>query len=136
MFEDLGINSDGQDDIRDLSSGGRHGDSQGGPLIVPSTAMGIEKYRNKIPGEFSLIQNYPNPFNATTTVPYEIPYPMEIEMSLYDVQGKHIAVLFKGKQSAGIHRIDINGDQLASGIYYYIFKTRDYHDVRKCILIK
>ena len=85
---------------------------------------------------FNLSQNFPNPFNMTTTVKYEIPYPGEIEITLYDVLGKKIADLFKGYQSSGVHEIEINGDQLSSGIYYYSLKSQDYQSVRKCIMIK
>jgi hypothetical protein len=72
----------------------------------------------------------------TTTVRYEIPFSEEVEIILYDVNGKKIYDLYKGYQSVGLHEVEINGDQLSSGIYYYSLKTHDFQSCKKCILIK
>ena len=103
--------------------------------IEYGTPVVLEDYNNSITN-FNLFQNFPNPFNMSTTVKYEIPYPGEIEITLYDVLGKNVADLYKGYQSSGIHEININGIKLSSGIYYYSLKTQNYQRTRKCVMLK
>jgi hypothetical protein len=76
LLEDLGINSDGADDLRDISVNENHLDTYGNPVLVQSGGFvitGVENSGNQIPEHFSLSQNYPNPFNPTTIIEYSIP---------------------------------------------------------------
>jgi len=39
LYEDLGINGDGPDDVRDLTYNQNHGDANGNPILIPSAAF-------------------------------------------------------------------------------------------------
>jgi hypothetical protein len=137
QLEDLGINSDGADDIRDLSVNANHGDTQGDPNLVISDAMTwIAESDPQLANEFWLGQNYPNPFNPRTTIKYQLAKQSEIELSVYNLLGQKIAVLLKTVQVAGNYELEFNAGNLPSGIYYYRIEAGEYHDVKKMIIIK
>jgi hypothetical protein len=70
-----------------------------------------------IPKRIHLYQNYPNPFNPNTTIEYELPHEAEINISIYDVLGQQINILYDGLKPAGTHKIQWNGSGFTSGIY-------------------
>ena len=85
---------------------------------------------------FMLSQNFPNPFNPVTTIKYELPFNMNIDLVLYNVLGKRLNILFTGEQTKGIHEIQIDGSNLSSGIYYFQLSGNGLRLSKKCVLIK
>lgn len=71
------------------------------------------------PSLFVLEQNYPNPFNPTTTIRYQLPVSSTVSLIIYDVLGKEVATLVKGRQAAGSYTYTFNASNLSSGIYFY-----------------
>ena len=72
----------------------------------------------EFPDKYILHQNYPNPFNSTTVIEFDIPERTEIRLSVYDMLGKEVFILFSGVKSAGNHKIILKDDNLKSGIYF------------------
>ena len=70
-----------------------------------------------IPGEFALKHNYPNPFNPMTTIPFDLPEASRVQIHIYDLSGRQVAVVASGQYSAGSHMVTFNGSSLPSGIY-------------------
>ena len=70
-----------------------------------------------IPGEFALKHNYPNPFNPMTTIPFDLPEASRVQIHIYDLTGREVAVVASGQYSAGSHTVTFNGSGLPSGIY-------------------
>ncbi|OQA01208.1 MAG: hypothetical protein BWY70_00458 [Bacteroidetes bacterium ADurb.Bin408] len=66
-----------------------------------------------------LYQNEPNPFNGTTTIRYFIPENMQIEafMAFYDAYGNEINKVKINETGAG--KIEVNTQNVATGIYTY-----------------
>ncbi|MCH7771550.1 MAG: T9SS type A sorting domain-containing protein [Bacteroidetes bacterium] len=62
----------------------------------------VELINNQIPNDFILKQNYPNPFNPTTNIEYTIPSESFVELKVYDILGKEVAVLVNEQQQAEI----------------------------------
>jgi hypothetical protein len=95
-----------------------------------------------VPKEFSLSQNYPNPFNPTTKIDYDIPFDSRINLKVYDMTGKEIASLVNNNfQNAGYYTVQLNGANMASGIYFFRIiaqstNGKDFVMTKKMVLMK
>ncbi|MEJ2053868.1 MAG: T9SS type A sorting domain-containing protein [Calditrichaceae bacterium] len=94
-----------------------------------------------IPKVFKLHQNYPNPFNPSTTIQYDVPKAAEITVRIYDILGREVYTIFKGKRNPGYYKtvwngISNNGTRVASGIYFVRFVSKSFVQDKKIILIK
>ena len=89
-----------------------------------------------IPKEYTLLQNYPNPFNPETRITYTLPNAEIVKLIVYDMLGKEVLTLQNGFKPAGIHIIDYNASDLASGVYFYRIEAGKFTDVKKMLLVK
>ncbi len=133
-LEDLGINSDGPDDIRDFSIFQNHGDLAGNASLENVSSVRLNN--NEIPSSFKLEQNYPNPFNPSTKIEYSIPEASLVQLKVYDVLGNEVETLINEEQSAGTYRADFIGNDLTSGIYFYKLQAGSFVETKKMILLK
>ncbi len=85
--------------------------------IVP--LVGIQNNVSHIPGEYRLEQNYPNPFNPSTIINYELRITSYVQLKVYDVLGKELITLVNELRPSGNYKIEFNGSDLSSGIYFY-----------------
>ncbi len=85
---------------------------------------------------YALHQNYPNPFNPSTTIEFEIPARTNVRLSVYDVLGREVAVLFSGVHEAGRYSQVWNAADAASGMYFFRLQADRFTAVRKMLLVK
>lgn len=90
-------------------------------------------------GSFSLQQNVPNPFYGQTSIRYILPGENHVSLKIFDLTGKEVITLFEGKQSAGEHLVDWNGEsasgeKLKEGIYIYTIEAGNKRFSRKMVL--
>ncbi len=97
---------------------------------------GIQQTGTEVPSKFALMQNYPNPFNPSTTIKFAIPKEGYVEMKLYDILGKEVAVLVSDPFRAGIYSVEFDASRLASGVYFYKITVGDFTDTKKMVLLK
>ncbi len=74
------------------------------------------KETDMLPNSYEL-GTYPNPFNPTTTINFQLAVDNEINLSIFDLNGKMIEKLYSGYKHAGIHNIKWNASNYSSGIY-------------------
>ncbi len=86
--------------------------------------------------EIQLFQNYPNPFIDNTTIEYNLPEELFIEISLFDILGRKTHILFRGNQSAGEHTLDVTLNNITTGMYFYKLQAGNYSAIKKCIAVK
>lgn len=89
-----------------------------------------------LPTSFALAQNHPNPFNPGTVIDYSLAETTDARLSVYDLQGREVAVLATGLHESGHHRVAFDGSALASGVYIYSLVTPEDVLSRKMILLK
>ncbi len=89
------------------------------------------------PDNFILKQNYPNPFNPVTTIEYEIYSKGFVNLSVYNIQGKKQTELVNKIQNTGNYKVNLNGSDLPSGVYFYtMFVNGKRVDTKKMMLLK
>ena len=89
----------------------------------------------------SLHENYPNPFNPSTTLTFELPKQLEVELVIFDVLGRKVNTLVKGVQRPGVHQViwngaDERGVPVSSGVYFYRLTTENYAKTLKMVLMR
>lgn len=100
-----------------------------------NVVSGIEEV-NIIPTSYSLQQNYPNPFNPSTKISYVLPESGNIRLSVYNLLGQEIAILYEGYHNAGKYSKFFDASGLSSGIYIYKLETSKLSLVNKMTLLK
>jgi len=97
-----------------------------------------------MPRAFALLQNYPNPFNPHTVIGYDVPETVEeahVMISIYDARGRMVRILVDEVKSSGNHQVFWNGEsdrgeELSSGIYFYVMRAGEFVNTRKMILLR
>jgi hypothetical protein len=67
---------------------------------------------------------------------YELPQKGFVNLTVYDILGRQVAELVNTEQTAGRYEVEFGSNIIASGIYFYVLKTRDYLSIKKMTLIK
>jgi hypothetical protein len=89
-----------------------------------------------LPGEFRLNQNFPNPFNPMTVIQFMAPSRSIVQLTVHDLTGREVATLVDGSVEAGVHEIQFDGSQLATGVYFYTLRSGNVQLTKKMLLIK
>ena len=67
-----------------------------------------------------LAANYPNPFSARTSISFVVPTSGTARVTLYDLRGREVAVLFDGAVPGDQpQRVELDASDLAAGVYIY-----------------
>jgi hypothetical protein len=90
---------------------------------------------------FNLDQNYPNPFNARTGITFDVPYACQVTLKIYNLTGQLVETLVDREMYEGTHTVfwdgsNIQGQSVASGIYFYKLSASDFVSVKKMIFLK
>jgi hypothetical protein len=87
------------------------------------------------PNRFGLLAVYPNPFNSAATLRYELSVSCSISLYLVNPIGQNVLTLFDGFHQSGIHQMEINAENMASGSYVLRMTDKDQTSERKLILM-
>jgi hypothetical protein len=110
-----------------------------GGTILKTTNGGVlalEPVSAQIPEEFSLLQNYPNPFNPSTTISFKIPEEGFVELRIFDLLGREVAVLVNELIKPGEYETIWIAEEIPAGVYFYRMISGVYSETRKMMLIK
>ncbi len=93
------------------------------------------------PRKFELSPNYPNPFNPSTSISFQVPRRVNVDLRVYDVTGALVRTLLNETKAAGTYVVQWDGrnDQsnaVSSGVYFYRINAGSFSDVRKMTLLK
>jgi hypothetical protein len=114
--------------------------------VVNSDWTEVEEEISALPNKFELSQNYPNPFNPTTTIPFRVGSshfmvhsPTRTSLIIYNILGQKVRTLVDEEKLPGNYNViwdgkDYSGKEVASGIYFYQLRTKDFTDTKKMVL--
>ena len=119
-------------------------------ITVGETVTGVgdhedepaEPAEDSVPAaQVNLLGNYPNPFNPSTTIAFELPRDMRVQLAVYDVRGNLVATLLNENVAAGRREVlwngrDRSGQSVASGVYLYQLVTPDGNLAGRMLLSK
>jgi hypothetical protein len=88
------------------------------------------------PMAYGISDAYPNPFNPVVTIDYEITMDSEVNIFVYDLNGRMVSELVNGYQSAGSYPVVWDAQELSSGVYMVNMTAGDYSTIQKVMLIK
>ena len=107
-------------------------------ILGPTT--GVSDGSN-LPRKFALHPNYPNPFNPTTTIRFDLPEAVHVDLKIYNLLGQEVVALKNSELQPGYHHLiwngrDRSGRELATGIYIARLVTPSYTKSIKMVLLK
>ena len=93
------------------------------------------------PLNFRLSQNSPNPFNPDTRISFSLENQSFVSLKVYNVAGQIVNTLLSENIAAGEHSIvwdgtNSGGENVASGIYFYILATDFGQETKTMTLIR
>jgi len=103
-------------------------------IAVDNSLTGIEWVNDK---KSSLLeQNYPNPFTKTTQIKYTLTESNDVKLEIYDVYGRVVKTLVNKYQSAGIHTVTWDAQNLSKGVYFYQIQSGKFKQSKRALVIK
>ncbi len=107
---------------------------------IPNNTTGVDD--PVLADGYLLYENHPNPFNPSTTIQYYLPVESFVSVKVYDVTGSEITELVNTVQNSGLSKITFNGNNLASGVYFYVVNAKSldgkhsFSETKKMLMIK
>lgn len=91
--------------------------------------------------EFSLSQNFPNPFNPATTINFTLERSADVDLVIYDLQGRLIRTLISSDLTEGSHQIvwsgnNQQGNPIDTGLYFCHLAIGDHTKTIKMLFLK
>jgi len=98
-------------------------------------------FSRALPTGVALHGNTPNPFNATTTIAFDLPSKMRVDLEIFDMTGRKVNRLIADEVEAGAHRQiwdgrDDSDREVSSGVYFVVLKADGKTLQRKMLLVK
>jgi len=104
--------------------------------FVNSSVVSSGERNTSVPRRFTLNQNYPNPFNPATTITFSLPEASDVELTVFDLNGRKVSTLINQPVQAGEHSVNFDASPLPSGVYFYKLVTQFGYQSRKMTVIK
>lgn len=91
---------------------------------------------NVIPEETALLGNYPNPFNPSTEIRFSLASNSEVQINVYNYNGRIVDTVISSRMNAGNHSVEFNASDMSAGVYFYnlVVEGKTYTD--KMLLLK
>jgi hypothetical protein len=135
------------------------------PLLIPLTlcidtiidsTTSVPWHESARPEKTTLFQNYPNPFNPLTRIQYVVAggaktaddgrrtadgFSFPTSLTIYNILGQKIRTLVDEPQKPGTYEViwdgkNHQGDDVASGIYFYKLTVGSFQKTQKMVLLK
>ena len=100
-------------------------------LFSAEVPIGTETLLN-----FTLEDNSPNPFTDSTVIRYTLSKRTRVDLAVYDMMGREVAVLVGERQEAGTHSASFAAGTLPGGVYFYKMRTSAGSQTKKMYLAR
>jgi hypothetical protein len=86
--------------------------------------------------EFNFHHPVPNPANPSTVLSFMLPHSGYVTLELYDTLGRRAGLITEGTLDAGLHHYTVQGEKLASGIYFAVLHFNEKTLTQKILILK
>ena len=103
-------------------------------LTVQMTTLGLDEIK-----DIRNVQVYPNPSSGPVFIRFTLQnYEQDLQLNLYDLQGKLIFQLYEGEMKSGNHEIrwdgEVNGNKLSGSKYVLEIRGKSHHIMQSIIV--
>jgi len=91
----------------------------------------VVEVESALPSNYFVSDNYPNPFNPSTSIRIDLMVQSNVTLSLFNSLGEVVSAYNSKDYAAGSHILNIDGSNLASGVYYYAVNIRGSNGITK-----
>ena len=91
-----------------------------------------DNYESKV---IHLFQNHPNPVINSTRIEYWVKEPVKVTLSLFNTNGQKVRNLYTGTPTENLNFVDLDKNELASGVYLLQLKSSGHQSTRKLIIL-
>ena len=85
-----------------------------------------------------ITENFPNPFQSSTQIRFELKKNLEIDFTVFDMQGKlvyqNIDSYREGKNAIFWDGFDQDGKILQTGVYLYRLRGEDFEESKRLVI--
>ncbi|HPM32239.1 MAG TPA: DUF1501 domain-containing protein [Chryseolinea sp.] len=103
---------------------------------LPLANQVITSVESFIGDRFALEDCFPNPAKDKTTMHFKVNSSYQVNINLFDSQGRKSKTLVDGVFPPGEHKVEIDLSDLTAGTYIYEMKTGFYKEAKKLIIQK
>lgn len=96
--------------------------------------VGIQDYPEKM--DFITLNAYPNPFNPSTTIEFALKEMAELELKIFDLQGREVCTLIQTTLEQGSYNVIWNAEDRPSGMYIARIQAGNVLKTQKLLLMK
>ena len=104
--------------------------------IIVSIPTTVRLINSDKPQDYLLLPNYPNPFNPSTNIKFQLPEMSNVQIIVFDAQGRLVKKLINQYMQSGTYNILWDAELLTSGTYIIYMKTDHYQSCRKALFLK
>jgi len=119
----------------DLSGNITYHPSIDASLVITDIGMGASQNVES----FKLYNNYPNPFNPETIIRFDVPSNngnTHVTLKVFNSTGQIVETVVDGIIGSGQHSLKWNAGEFSSGVYYIIFKSGQFVQSKKMVLLR
>jgi hypothetical protein len=80
------------------------------------------------------MESSPNPASNQTTLKFSLPQEMTVKVAIYDLTGRMVKAVSKGKMPSGDNAITVDLNNLAAGVYTYTLETENGERATKSLV--
>ncbi len=92
-------------------------------------------FKSSIDNKVSVSQNRPNPFNGNTQIDINLDKAANVSVEVINITGQTVYSMNLGRKASGTHTVNLNSNNLSSGIYFYTV-TAGTSQVTKKMIVK
>ena len=106
--------------------------SEAGVTIFKKATSSANNYTN----DALSIKVYPNPSTENITISYDTPKTGNTNISLFDINGNKIKLLYDKIEIEGEHKYILKTHTVKPGIYLIVIKNNDFKRIKKIVILK